>query len=422
MLYYILRSWVRWYASLFYSKTYFTGLDKLPRKGPIIIAINHPTAFTEFAYLGGATLRGRNFMLRGDLFLKNKIVAAMLRSLKCIPIYRAQDGIANLKKNEATLQYCYKLLGKGSSILIAAEGSSALEKHLRTIQKGTARMVFGTYEKYKRADILVIPTGINYAAANELGSKLYVNLGRPIPLSDYLADYEKNPRRAVKLMTDRLGKELRERVVHIEDKTDYALADKILQVAENNYWQPALPKVTTKPSPLFSFIEITERFNELNEQHKQQLKLDVAEYFEQLQLHNLKDIGVAQPGYYNWKISLALLIGFIPFVIGWLGICPSYYFARNFVDKNIKQAKFYASTLIALGAMSFLFYFIALLIISLLIGNIQLISLAILLPIFCYFATVWRDFAIKWKEARKFKRLEKSDIANLKNLRAKVHL
>ena len=204
MLYYILRLWVSWYARYFYAKTYFTGMDKIPTDKPVILACNHPTAFTEPAYIGGSTLKARNFMLRGDMFNDSKLTAAFLRSIKCIPIYRAQDGMANLKKNEATLNYCYELLNNGENIFILSEGESKLEKRLRPIQKGTARLAFGAYEKFGTKDIVIVPIGINYMDASRFRSKVYADFGPPIPISDYFEAHAKNPRRAVKLLTDKI--------------------------------------------------------------------------------------------------------------------------------------------------------------------------------------------------------------------------
>lgn len=418
MLYYILRLWVSWYARYFYAKTYFTGMDKIPADKPVILACNHPTAFTEPAYIGGSTLKARNFMLRGDMFNDNKLTAAFLRSIKCIPIYRAQDGMANLKKNEATLNYCYQLLDKGENIFILSEGESKLEKRLRPIQKGTARLAFGAYEKYGTKDIVIVPIGINYMDANRFRSKVYADFGPPIPIADYFEDHEKNPRRAVKKLTDRLKKELKKRVIHIDKEEDDILANKLLILMENNQMDRPFPLISTKPSRLFEFISLIDRFNHLDNAQKKELSGKTAAYFSKLEDLGLEDMGVAQTRYYSLPTFLALLIGLVPFVIGAITNYIPTQIPKTYADKNIKQPKFYASVQIGMGAVLYNIYFWTLMIVSLIWGNIWTTLFVCTLPFQGIFTALWWEYANKWNEARKVCQLDKNIIEEVRNMRA----
>ena len=422
MLYYILRLWVSWYARYFYAKTYFTGMDKIPKDKPVILACNHPTAFTEPAYIGGSTLQARNFMLRGDMFSGGKMTAAFLKSIKCIPIYRAQDGMANLKKNEATLNYCYELLSKGENILILSEGESKLEKRLRPIQKGTARLAFGAYEKYNAKDIVIVPIGINYMDANRFRSKVYADFGPPIPISEYFEDHEKNPRRAVKLLTDRLKKELRKRVIHVANEADDVLADKLLLIMENNQMDQPFPLISTKPSRLFDFIDLIERFNVLDSTQKETLSIKMNQYFAKLKDLGLRDIGVAQTRYYSWATFLALTIGFIPFVIGKITNYIPTQIPKIYADRNIKQPKFYASIQIGMGAVLYNIYFWTLLVIAATWGNIWHLLFVCTLPLFGVFSALWWEYATKWNDARKVKNTDSQQIMELRRMRKGLQL
>ena len=418
MLYYILRLWVSWYARYFYAKTYFTGMDKIPKDKAVILACNHPTAFTEPAYIGGSTLQARNFMLRGDMFNDSKLTAAFLRSIKCIPIYRAQDGMANLKKNEATLNYCYELLDKGENIFILSEGDSKLEKRLRTIQKGTARLAFGAYEKFGTKDIVVVPIGINYMDASRSGSKVYADFGPPIPLSDYFEAHEKNPRRAVKLLTDKIKVELRKRVIHVANPADDALADKLLMLLENNQTDAPLPLISTKPSRQFEFIAFVNRLNELDEIQKKELSNKTDAYFGKLRQLGIKDIGIAQRQYYSWFTFLALIIGFVPFIIGWFTNFIPTRLPKMYADRKIKQPKFYASVQVGMGAVLYNVYFWTLLIIAAIWGNIWWVLFVCAFPIFGIFRTRWWEYATKWNDARKVSHLDKETVEEVRRMRA----
>ncbi len=417
MLYYILRLWVSWYARFFYAKTYFTGMDKIPDDKAVILACNHPTAFTEPAYIGGSTLKARNFMLRGDMFSGGKLTAAFLKSIKCIPIYRAQDGMANLKKNEATLNYCYKLLADGENIFILSEGESKLEKRLRTIQKGTARLAFGAYEKYDAKDIVIVPIGINYMDASRFRSNIYADFGPPIPLSDYFEAHEKNPRRAVKLLTDKLKVELRKRVIHVENPEDDELADKLLSIMENNRMNQPFPLISTKPSRLFEFIEMIEYFNKLDGTQKEELANRVDAYYSKLAELGIHDVGVTQTRYYGFATFFALVVGFIPFLIGAITNYLPTQLPKIYANKNIKQPKFYASVQVGMGAVLYNIYFWVLFAVAAIWGNMWHLLFVCLLPLFGNFSALWWDYAKKWNDARKVSQLEEATISELHQLR-----
>lgn len=396
-------------------------MDKIPDDKPVILACNHPTAFTEPAYIGGSTLKARNFMLRGDMFSGGKITAMFLRSIKCIPIYRAQDGMANLKKNEAILEYCYSLLGKGENLFILSEGESKLEKRLRPIQKGTARMAFGAYEKYKRADIVIVPIGINYMDASRFRSKVYADFGPPIPISDYFEAHEKNPRRAVKLLTDKIKVELKKRVIHVDKEEDDELADKLLTIMENNQMDRPFPLISTKPSRQFEFIALIQRFNALDDTQKGELSDRVDAYFNKLDALGLEDMGVAQTRYYSFATFFALLIGFVPFIVGAITNYIPTALPKMYADRNIKQPKFYASVQIGMGAVLYNIYFWALLIVAAIWGNIWWILAGCTLPIFGIFTALWWEYANKWNDARKVNALDQATIDEIRSMRLGIN-
>lgn len=396
-------------------------MDKIPNDKAVILACNHPTAFTEPAYIGGSTLKARNFMLRGDMFSGGKLTAAFLRSIKCIPIYRAQDGMANLKKNEATLNYCYQLLAKGENIFILSEGESKLEKRLRTIQKGTARLAFGAYEKYEAKDIVIVPIGINYMEASRFRSNIYADFGTPIPLSDYFEAHEKNPRRAVKLLTDKLKVELRKRVIHVENPEDDVLADKLLSVMENSHINPPFPLISTKPSRLFDFIEMIERFNKLGEAEKKELTTKINAYEAKLAELSIDDIGVAHTRYYSIATFFGLVIGFIPFLVGILTNYIPTQLPKIYADKNIKQPKFYASVQVGMGAVLYNVYFWVLFAVAAIWGNIWYLLFVCLLPIFGNFSALWWDYAKRWNNARKVANLDAAVLSEIRELREGVN-
>ncbi len=420
MLYYIVRPFVSLYGRIFFSKIYFTGLDKLPDNQPLILAVNHPTAFLEPILIGAASLHGRNFILRGDMFKNGWLVEKFLWSVKCIPIYRRQDGIANLKKNEGILEYCYELLNKEENLLILAEGESKHEKRLRPIQKGTARMAFGAYEKYGRKDIAIVPVGINYTNSHEFRSMIFGDFGTPILLSQFYESHRENPRKAIKQLTDRIGEELQKRVIHIAKEEDDKLANQLLKITENNQMEKPLPALSYQPSRLPEFVALIDRFNVLETNAKAALRTKVDQYFGKLKKLGIKDIGLAQSHYFNVPLTLTLLIGLLPFLIGIIGNFLPIRLCKAYVDKNIKQIKFHASVRFTISTFSYPLYYLTLLIISWIWANKWVFILIATLPLFGYFSMIWLDYFKRWNEARKVKMLEKNAVDELRQMRSGI--
>jgi len=411
---------MNWYSHVFFRKIYFTGLDKLPMNQPFIMAGNHPTAFTEPSILCGHSTQGKNCLLRGDMFKKGKTTEYFLKKLKCIPIYRFRDGYADIKKNQEIMEYCYDLMGKGENLVILAEGVSKVERRMRPIQKGTARMAFGAYEKHQRKDIAVVPIGFNYTNPNKFRSCIYAHFGTPIPITDFLDAHTENPRKAIKQMTDRISKEMRKSIIHIEDEKDDALGNELLEMVENSVKEKPLPIYSCKPSRLPEFLQFTENFNNLSVSKKEQLQGNLHQYKTKLDQHNISDQGLAQSAYFNIWSTLALLIGLPAFIFGITANFLPVKIGKYYAEKAANTLEFNSSLRVTFEMGAYVFYFFILLILaSIWDGKYTLIAL-LLLPFFGYFSLLWRDAFFVWNEGRKVRRVNKKIKEELYSLRKKI--
>lgn len=420
MGYYILRILISFYSKVYFKKIHFTGLDKMPKDRPLILALNHPTAFTDPILIGAATLQARNFLLRGDMFRKGKLVEAFLRSIKCIPIFRFRDGFAEMKNNQATMEYCYDLLGDGQNLVILAEGVAKHEKRMRPIQKGTARMAFGAYEKHKRKDIAVIPVGINYSDSLQFRSTIYADVGQPIPIQDFLEDHAKNPRRAVKRLTDRLSKEMRQRIIHIAKEDDDELGHQLLKIAENSVKEKSFPRFNYKASSLPYFWQLIERLNGLSEEVKSSLKSKSTHYFGRLQQLGLTDVGIAQATSYNFVTSLLLLLGLPVFLIGMAANILPIKIGKHFAEKAANTPEFNGSLRFAFEMVAYVFYFIILLVLAAVFGTWWTVLFVAILPLFGHLGLQWLDFFKLWNAGRKAKSLDSKEFQELLTIRKEL--
>ena len=185
MLYYFVKFLSRIGFRIFFRKINIYYQEPLPKKKPIIFAVNHPTAFLDPVIVGTYIRPAVHFIVRGDVF-NSKIIRAILAALKMYPIFRFRDGFSNLKNNQDTLDLMDEKLRQGKHILILAEGETKHEKRMRPIQKGAARMAFGAFEKHGDLDLQVVPVGVNYSDSNKFRSEVMVEFGKALPLKDYL--------------------------------------------------------------------------------------------------------------------------------------------------------------------------------------------------------------------------------------------
>ncbi|NNE28232.1 MAG: hypothetical protein HKN16_01255, partial [Saprospiraceae bacterium] len=215
MIYYIFKYPLNLALRVFFRRIFISHKERIPRGVPVVLAVNHPTAFIDPILIAVTMWPTLHFMLRGDLF-GSRVARFFFDQIKTIPIFRARDGFASLRNNQEIMKYVNQKINRGSKILILAEGQATHEKKMRPIQKGAARMLFGAYDTYGRKDMVVVPVGINYTNSDEFRSEVMVDFGHPIPLREYLPLYQENPRKAINKMTAEISDGMRQRIIHVE--------------------------------------------------------------------------------------------------------------------------------------------------------------------------------------------------------------
>src|SRR6478609_8350002 len=123
MIWHFLKCLVSFVLPVFYKRVQSKNIHFLKTKGPVIIAMNHPNAFTDPIYLTYLTYPTRlNYLARGDVF-KPGFASFMLEQIGIIPIFRVRDGgKEGLKKNDESYQVVNKLLARDGKIMVFAEG------------------------------------------------------------------------------------------------------------------------------------------------------------------------------------------------------------------------------------------------------------------------------------------------------------
>jgi len=186
----------------------------LKKKGPLLLACNHPNSFLDAAILADLFKYPVYSLTRGDVFKKpfyNKILTA----LKMLPIYRTSEGTENLSINYETFEDCKNIFKKEGIVLIFSEAKCINEWHLRPFRKGTARLAFSSWDE--NIPLEVLPVGINYSSFRRFSKNLFINFGEIITKDDF--DLKESDGKRNQFFNNKLEDQLRQLVFEI-DKND----------------------------------------------------------------------------------------------------------------------------------------------------------------------------------------------------------
>lgn len=195
----------------------------LRKKGPVLLACNHPNSFLDATILAELFEQPIYSLTRGDVF-KRPIYGRILRALKMLPVYRTTEGVENLGMNYETFDACKEIFKKNGIVLIFSEAMCINEWHLRPLRKGTARLAFSAWDDNSALEVL--PVGINYSSFRRFSKNVFINFGETISKSDF--DLNHADGRRYQAFTNALQDQLQQLVFDI-DKEDIDKQKRLLE-------------------------------------------------------------------------------------------------------------------------------------------------------------------------------------------------
>ncbi|MCG8696847.1 MAG: 1-acyl-sn-glycerol-3-phosphate acyltransferase [Bacteroidales bacterium] len=196
---------------------------KLPKNEPVILAPNHQNALMDaMAFVAPVRRHQIIFFARADIF-KKKAIAAILTFMKIMPVYRKRDGVSSLQKNDEIFDAGAQFLkNKRQPICLFPEGSHGDKRRLRQLVKGIFRIAFKAQEEYKdKPGVKIYPAGVDYGCYPKFRNTLLVQYGKPIEVSEYWEEYEKNNAVGINKLRERLTEEIKKYIIHIESEEYY---------------------------------------------------------------------------------------------------------------------------------------------------------------------------------------------------------
>lgn len=207
-------------------RIHVTGEENVPHGVPLLLCSNHPNAFMDAIIVGMTVKRRSWFLVRSDVFRK-KWMAAAFEFIGMLPIYRLQEGVENLAKNDETFARCTAMLERKKAIIIFSEGLCIQERRLRKLKKGTARIAFTAEDANNfQLGLQIVPVGINYSSTPwKFRTTVHVRFGKPFAAADYAEVYRESPAKAVTQLTRELETRMAQEIVIIDNKADDELVN-----------------------------------------------------------------------------------------------------------------------------------------------------------------------------------------------------
>ena len=135
MLYHLLRPIALTGINLFYNSVSVENQDRIPKKGPVIFAANHPNTMMDPLIVAASCGRRVSFLARSTLFM-NSFTSWVMSAIGIIPVYRKVDAEVDMHKNEEMFSATYRHLERNHGLLIFPEGTRSLDGKMKPFKKG----------------------------------------------------------------------------------------------------------------------------------------------------------------------------------------------------------------------------------------------------------------------------------------------
>ena len=396
MFYQILRFLFRITNKFYFKNLQINGLENIPKNGPVFLAANHPSAFMDPMVIVTITKRSLFMLAKGVLF-QNQFLKWLLPHLNIIPIYRSHETPELTIKNKEVFSKCYMHFAKGGAILAFPEGISLTERKIKKIQSGAARICLGAEaENNFSLDVKIVTIGLNFSNPHKFQSDLYINIDKPINVSDYYDQYKQDTFKAAHALTDAIRDRLEAQVIAIQDSE----MDKLVSNIEIIFKAQILEDLGHSPKIMAHDFNTTRQisdsvhyFLEKDPQRVENLKNKISTYLNKLENLSLDDklikgVEKTKP-IFDTILSIFFLTLGAPFFI--------YGFVNNFLPFRIpfwcarsfsKRPEFHGSIAYSMGTFTFLlFYTLQILLINKLTHDwIYVLAYGLSLPISGLFA------------------------------------
>ncbi|MFH1496286.1 MAG: lysophospholipid acyltransferase family protein, partial [Verrucomicrobiota bacterium] len=219
----------RWFARglvrFYYPRIEIEGAERLPYHGPLLLVANHPNSLIDPVLLGVAVRRPVRLLAKAPLFT-HPVLGPALRLTGMIPAYRGADDPKAVKRNLDSLAAAAKALAAGDVVGIFPEGKTHDALRLAQVKSGAARLALQGLAAGAR-DLRVVTVALNYERKEKFRSAVWIRLGEPVLVDEWLADHNGDEHAAMRALTPELDRRLRQDLIDLDDPAWEQLLDDV---------------------------------------------------------------------------------------------------------------------------------------------------------------------------------------------------
>jgi glycerol-3-phosphate O-acyltransferase/dihydroxyacetone phosphate acyltransferase len=274
---------IRVITSTFFRRIDVAGEQHVPAEGPVIFAGNHPNALMDGWLLTAKCGRWPLHFLANAKLWKYRILGRMLDATGAVPVYRHEEHDGDVD-NQSAFDRLYDVIESGNCVGVFPEGISHTESQLIKLKTGTARIALAVANRGK-AEVRIIPCGLNYIHRHRFRSQVLIEFGEPIVIgANWLKNFRDNEQQTVRELTALLANALKSVTLNAPDWSTL----RFIQTARRLY----KPK-SAQLSPS-EYVELNRRFIDAylqagEEPEAQQLRRNIEDYQARLDMLGIKD-------------------------------------------------------------------------------------------------------------------------------------
>jgi 1-acyl-sn-glycerol-3-phosphate acyltransferase len=166
MIYSVLR-WITGIAlHWFYRDIRIARADRIPRNGPLLIAVNHQNALVD-SLIVGWLMPQRVTMTAKATLADNPFISLFFRIMHVVPLRRMSDEPRNSgelpfdrSRNKGAFREILSVLQQNGTVLIFPEGKSHNEMGLEPLKTGLARLALEARDETALSGLRILPVGL----------------------------------------------------------------------------------------------------------------------------------------------------------------------------------------------------------------------------------------------------------------------
>jgi 1-acyl-sn-glycerol-3-phosphate acyltransferase len=218
MGYRAVRGVIRLLLWLFYRRVDVVGAERIPLRGPLLVAANHHNSVVDAMLVLGTFPRRVTVLANAPLF-RHPFIGPFLRIMGAVPVHRRAEAGDDPRKNDAMFATVIAALRAGGVVLIFPEGRTQPRPTLLPLRSGAARILLGAETGGQRHGTVLLPVGLVFERPGTFrDASAVVAIGMPVAIDDCLAEYAAAPEAAVRQLTERLTQALRAEIIEAEDQ------------------------------------------------------------------------------------------------------------------------------------------------------------------------------------------------------------